>query len=45
MKSKPSTHFGETKKPKLSFWLFFAEEMGFEPTIQLPIYKLSRLAP
>ena len=24
---------------------FFAERMGFEPTIQLPIYKLSRLAP
>lgn len=22
-----------------------AERMGFEPTIQLPIYKLSRLAP
>ena len=25
--------------------LFFAERMGFEPTMQLPTYKLSRLAP
>lgn len=37
------------KKFKISFPetlnFYLAERMGFEPTIQLPIYKLSRLAP
>jgi hypothetical protein len=34
----------KTKKAEALLRLF-AERMGFEPTIQLPIYKLSRLAP
>ena len=29
----------------ISWGFKLAERMGFEPTIQLPIYKLSRLAP
>ena len=29
----------------ISWGFKIAERMGFEPTIQLPIYKLSRLAP
>ena len=33
------------KPNKISTSRIIAERMGFEPTIQLPIYKLSRLAP
>ncbi len=35
----------KNKKPKPVGFGFIAERMGFEPTMQLPTYKLSRLAP